>query len=47
MSEQLREIRWVASDITSLDPFAEEVKGSDTDTASDPGSDPGEQPEQI
>ena len=36
-----------ASDITSLDLFAEEAKDSDTDTASDPESDPGEQPEQI
>ena len=35
------------SDITSLDPYAAEVKGSDTDTASDPESEPGEEPEQI
>ena len=36
-----------ASDITSLDPFAEEVKNYDTDTASNPESDPGEPPEQV
>ena len=36
-----------ASDITSLDPFAEEVKDSDNDTASNPESDPGEPPEQV
>ena len=35
------------SDITSLDPNAEEIKGSDTDTASDPESESGEEPEQI
>ena len=35
------------SDITSLDPNAEEVKGSDTDTASNPESEPGEEPEQV
>ena len=34
------------SDITSLDPNAEEVKDSDTDTASDPESEPAEDPEQ-
>ena len=35
------------SDITSLDPNAEEVKGSDTDTASNPESESEEEPEQI
>ena len=35
------------SDITSLDPNAEEDKGSDTDTASNPGSEPGEEPEEV
>ena len=35
------------SDITSLDPNAEEDKGSDTDTASNPGSEPGEEPDQV
>ena len=35
------------SDITSLDPNAEEVKDSDTDTASNPESEPGEEPEQT
>ena len=36
-----------ASDITGLDPFAEEIKGTDIDTASDPESEPEEQPEQV
>ena len=36
-----------ASDITSLDPNAEEVKGSDTDPASNPESESGEEPEQT
>ena len=35
------------SDITSLDPYAEEVKGSDIDIASDPGSEQAEEPEQT
>ena len=35
------------SDISSLDPYAEEVKGSETDTASECESEPGEEPEQI
>ena len=35
------------SDITSLDPNAEEIRGSDTDTASDLESESGEEPEQI
>ena len=35
------------SDITSLDPYAEEVMSSDTDTASEPQSDPGKEPEQT
>ena len=35
-----------ASDITSLDPNAE-VKGSDTNTASNPESESGEEPEQV
>ena len=36
-----------ASDITSLDPNAEEVKDSDTDTTSNPESESGEEPEHI
>ena len=36
-----------ASEITSLDPNAEEVKGSDTDTASNPESESEEDPEQV
>ena len=36
-----------ASDITSFDPNAEEVKGSDTDTASNPESKSEEDPEQV
>ena len=36
-----------ASDITSLDLNAEEVKDSDTDTASNPESESGEEPEQV
>ena len=36
-----------ASDITSLDPYAEEVKDSDTDTASNPEFDPGNQPAEV
>ena len=35
------------SDFTSLDPNAEQIKGSDTDTASDPRSEPAEEPEQT
>ena len=35
------------SDITSLDPNAEEDKGSHTDTASNPETESGEEPEQI
>ena len=36
-----------ASDITSLDPYAEEVKDSDIDTASNPESDPGNPPAEV
>ena len=36
-----------ASDITGLDPNAEEVKGSEPDTASNPESEPEEEPEPV
>ena len=35
------------SDITSLDPNAEEVKDSDTDSASNPESESEEEPEHL